>query len=152
MKTPDWFLPFTLCIVILTAASAVWASALATPPLHFRTWEFSNAAGNSLGQVSLTTANIVLQQSNVSGQPGVLPTQSVIVTLDSTSGPDLFFNLTSGTAANVNALTNGNGSATRRMRAGDPPLSVDGRFGFASFQRGNNNGNGNTNVRISAVY
>lgn len=150
MKQPKYLAPIVLMSILLITGGVIWGSALATPPQHVRNWEWN--ANTSLGAVSLTTSNIILYQT-VTSQPGNLPTQSIQITDDATSGePDLYFNATIDAAVNANRNNNGNASSTKRLKFGDPPLSMDGRFNYLSITRGTNGTNTNVKCRVTAVY
>lgn len=141
------------CVGFLVAGGvALFADALATPPQHIRNWEFNSNAQAVLGPVSQTVTNVVLFQT-LTNQPGKLPTQSVILTNDGATGSsDVFVRLTIDAPSNANATSNGNGVADIHLVAGDPPLSIDGRYNYASIVRGTQGTNLNQNARIRAVY
>jgi hypothetical protein len=143
------------CIFALFLVSGgVFASALATPPQQVLNWEW-NSNGSSLGQVSLTTTNITVTQTGNANNPGTFPTQSVIISNDGNangSTSDIFVTLTDDVTANATSTSNGNGVQSRHIYAGDPPLSVDGRFKFISVVRGTAGTNTNQNARITCIY
>ncbi len=146
------FLVGLLLAAVPLMSVTLWASALATPPQHIRTWEFTNTAGTTLGQVTTTAKNVTLTQV-ITNQPSKLPTQSIQVIYDAVAGaPDVFFTATVDSTASVTSTTTGNGVNIIRVIAGDPPVSIDSRFNYFSVIRGTNGTNADQNLRLRAIY
>lgn len=146
-----FFAAMVLVMLPLLGVS-LWADALATPPQHIRTWEFTNTAGTTLGQLTTTAKNVTLTQTFTT-QPGKLPTQSIQIIYDAVAGaPDAFFTATLNATSNVSSTTTGNGVNIIRIVAGDQPVSIDGRFNYFSVIRGTNGTNTDQNLRLKAVY
>lgn len=148
------FLALFVAMVIVAATVEVHADALATPPQSILNWEWTNASGNVLGQVTTSnpTPTTIFQNGNTS-QPGSFPSQSVIVSNDGTTGtPDIYFTLSATQPVTPDAANNGNGTPTRHVKAGDPPLGIDGRYKYFWIIRGTEGNNANQDARLTVIY
>jgi len=141
-----------LYIMLLVSPPAyVIGSALATPPQQIKNYEFTPST--TLGAVTLTAKGITLTQTGNANNPGKFPCQSIIISNDGAAGTsDLFVTVTGDVTQNATNTSNQNGSAERHIYAGDPPISIDGRFNFLSIIRGTAGSNANQNARITAIY